>query len=174
MAPATRAARTFVSRLNGQGEQRQQLSPLWDNRPARPRPCHSGPDPGRPGPNRRRVRSSCLERRGRTSPLRARSHAHRAERVSISTLQFRKRTSQRRGESGRGDDRTTLLWRGEVKASIVRGRKRAASTADRVTKQLVLDDNVGWKFFWQLRNSIREFPTFFSNLENRKRAFFFF
>lgn len=60
------ARRTFMSRLNGQDEQRLS-SLLWDNRPARPCPCHSGPGSRRPDwirIERARPRS---ERRGRIS-----------------------------------------------------------------------------------------------------------
>lgn len=51
-------ARTFMSRMNGQSlqqqkQQQQQLPPpLWDNRPARL--CHSEPDPGASGSNRKK------------------------------------------------------------------------------------------------------------------------
>lgn len=105
----TTRARTFMSRLNGQDEQRLP-SLLWDNRPARPRPCHSGPGSRRPDwirIERARPRS---ERRGRTSSWPAVMLTIHNEWVH----RFREHLHSRLGGKGRSgvDDRTSLVTLG--------------------------------------------------------------
>lgn len=87
-----------MSRLNGQGEHRLP-APLWDNRPARPCPCHSGPDPD----NRFGIESRERDReaRGEGGHRRYdRHHAHHTERVSTHCFSEAHRHSPVGGKRG--------------------------------------------------------------------------